>query len=157
MEKLGPWRCKDLLRILSLPLWRHADTTSIEMVWRPWQSAEVRDKEGINCRGSGKQTGHRIWSIIRKWKLTSCSAWLWPAKRRKEAKIALTILTVTAFRGSRSWHHNKRLTSAEINSSMWFMWKSQLVNEGMRNGKYERCFYRFVRQPWAPPILSYSK
>ena len=37
------------------------------------------------------------------------------------------------------------------------MWKPQLVNEGVRTGKYGSCFYKFVRQPCAPPILNYSK
>lgn len=60
MKKQRPIRLRNLLRVLSLPTWRNPDVTSSEMVWRPLQSIEVRDEEGMNFRGSGRQRGHRI-------------------------------------------------------------------------------------------------
>lgn len=96
---------KDLPRILSLPMWRHTDTTSIEMVWRPWQSTEVRRRRGKLQRQWESDRAQDL--ISYRVEIGQAAQPMWRAKQRKETKIALTVPTFMAFWDSRSWHHKK--------------------------------------------------
>lgn len=105
-------------RILSLPMWRHTDTTSIGNGLETMAKlTEVRGEEGVTTAAVGGQS--RAQDLISYQKVGGVSKLLslcGGAKQRKETKIALTVPAFMALWDIRSI--TKRLISAEMNSSM---------------------------------------